>query len=64
MALSFDADGTTVRVAGRHVDLATYRTDPRTAAATVCRRAHGPLDEAAWRTYLPDVPFAPGCPAA
>ncbi|TXR96350.1 hypothetical protein EAO73_33065 [Streptomyces sp. col6] len=64
MALGFGADGTTLRVAGRHVDLATYRTDPGTAAATVCRRANGHLPEAAWRTYLPDVPFARGCPDA
>ncbi|MFE6972420.1 hypothetical protein [Streptomyces sp. NPDC057682] len=62
MALAFGADGTTLRVAGRHVDLATYRLDPGTAAATVCRRAHGALSEADWRTYLPDLPYAPGCP--
>ncbi|MES9512063.1 hypothetical protein ABWJ92_37725 [Streptomyces sp. NPDC000609] len=59
MALSFGADGTTLRVAGRHVGLATYRTDPRTAAATVCRRAHGHLDEAAGVRISPMCPSLP-----
>ncbi|MYY05066.1 MULTISPECIES: hypothetical protein [unclassified Streptomyces] len=64
MALSFGADGTTLRVSGRHVDLASYEIAPRTAATTVCRRADGALAETAWREFFADVPFTAGCPAA
>ncbi|BAU87744.1 WD-40 repeat protein [Streptomyces laurentii] len=61
-ALGFSADGSTLRVSGEHVDLAAYRIDPRTAATTVCRRANGPLSKAAWKTFLPDIPFTRSCP--
>ncbi|MFB7216131.1 hypothetical protein [Streptomyces sp. NPDC056255] len=61
--LSFSASGDTLRVSGNHVDLATYGIDTRTAATTVCRRANGPLPRAAWKAFLPDIPFVSGCPA-
>ncbi|MEU5217418.1 WD40 repeat domain-containing protein [Streptomyces sp. NPDC020807] len=61
MGLSFSADGTTLRVSGRHVDLASYGIDARTAATAVCRRAHGALPKPAWRTFLPDISFVRGC---
>ncbi|MET9348374.1 WD40 repeat domain-containing protein [Streptomyces termitum] len=61
--LSFNADGTALRVSGEHTDLTTYKIDTPAAVATVCRRANGSLPRTAWKTFLPGIPFTPGCPA-
>ncbi|MFG2226696.1 hypothetical protein [Streptomyces sp. NPDC048644] len=61
LAVAFTPDGKSLRTAGRHTPLQTYTAAPDRAARTLCRRAHGGLSPAEWRSYLPAVPYRPTC---
>ncbi|MFE9098748.1 DNA-binding protein [Streptomyces sp. NPDC007264] len=61
VALAFSPDGHRLYASGIHAVLRTYGLSPAGLAARVCARAGGGLSRAAWRTYLPDVPYRRTC---
>ncbi|MEU6373980.1 DNA-binding protein [Streptomyces sp. NPDC046909] len=61
LALAWSPDGRTLRTSGLHSTLQSYGTDAGDLVERVCARAGGGLDRAAWRTYLPDVPYRRTC---
>ncbi|MGW1377467.1 nSTAND1 domain-containing NTPase [Streptomyces sp. NPDC002446] len=60
-ALAFNADGTTLLMAGRNVPLQTYPVDPERVTAEVCHRAQGGLSRTEWATYIPELEYRSQC---
>lgn len=44
--------------------LRSWRTDEDAVISAICAGAGDPITEREWRTYLPDIPYAPPCPPA
>ncbi|WP_030315928.1 DNA-binding protein [Streptomyces sp. NRRL B-3229] len=59
-ALAFAPDGT-LRASGAHVPVLRYDLSPDRLIGEVCERAGSGLSEAAWKTYLPDLPYRRTC---
>ncbi|MFF3176288.1 DNA-binding protein [Streptomyces sp. NPDC057900] len=61
LGLAFDRDGTTLYVTGTHARLRTYGIAPARVADQVCARTGSGLSPAAWRAYLPGIPYRSTC---
>ncbi|MEU0408820.1 hypothetical protein ABZ307_13565 [Streptomyces griseorubiginosus] len=59
-ALAFAPDGTLL-ASGAHLPVLRYDLDPGRLITEVCRRAGSGLSEAAWKTYLPALPYRRTC---
>ncbi|MFF3961064.1 DNA-binding protein [Streptomyces griseorubiginosus] len=59
-ALAFAPDGT-LHASGAHVPVLRYDLRPDRLIGEVCERAGSGLSEAAWKTYLPDLPYRRTC---
>ncbi|MFF7951527.1 nSTAND1 domain-containing NTPase [Streptomyces griseorubiginosus] len=59
-ALAFAPDGT-LYASGAHVPVLRYDLSPDRLTGEVCERAGSGLSEAAWKTYLPDLPYRRTC---
>ncbi|WP_020138697.1 hypothetical protein [Streptomyces sp. 351MFTsu5.1] len=59
-ALAFAPDGR-LHASGAHVPVLRYDLSPDRLIGEVCRRAGSGLSEAAWKTYLPDLPYRRTC---
>lgn len=59
-ALAFAPDGT-LHASGAHVPVQRYDLNPDRLIREVCGRAGSGLSEAAWKTYLPDLPYRRTC---
>ncbi|MFD5402868.1 nSTAND1 domain-containing NTPase [Streptomyces griseorubiginosus] len=59
-ALAFAPDGT-LYASGAHVPVLRYDLSRDRLIGEVCERAGSGLSEAAWKTYLPDLPYRRTC---
>ena len=62
--LAFSPDSGTLYAGSAHVPLQRYTIEPSWAVLRVCARAGAGLDEAQWRTYVPDAPYRRICDRA
>ncbi|NEA99040.1 hypothetical protein G3I78_08120 [Streptomyces sp. SID13726] len=61
-SLAFGRDGDTVYASSRHVPLQSYPIDPERAVIGICARLGSTgLSRAAWKAYLPDIPYRKVC---
>ncbi|MFF3538835.1 helix-turn-helix domain-containing protein [Streptomyces sp. NPDC002466] len=59
--LRFSPNGNELYTSGRNIPFQAYGIGPAAAAATVCRRAGGPLSRGDWKRFIPTVAFQGIC---
>jgi WD40 repeat protein len=59
-ALAFGPDGP-LHAAGADIPVQRYDLNPGRLITEICERAGSGLSEAAWKTYLPDLPYRRTC---
>ncbi|MFF4082752.1 helix-turn-helix domain-containing protein [Streptomyces sp. NPDC001777] len=59
--LRFSPNGNELYTSGRNIPFQAYGVAPAAAAATVCRRAEGPLPRGDWKRFIPTVAFQDIC---
>jgi WD40 repeat protein len=59
-ALAFGPDGT-LYASGADIPVQRYDLNPGRLITEICERAGSGLSEAAWKTYLPDLPYRRTC---